>query len=132
MKKQERLRRESEWVKARLRCSPENVFEQIFEVIKADIKTFGELSDNESCKIDRTRKNIYTFSHRNRLARFSMEGATFIAEPHCTDLDISDGAIRITMKWNEAKMRCDLIVDDKRISVHRISQMLLADILFPH
>ena len=128
MTEAERLERERDWVATRFNCTVDSVFQELVAVIKSDIASFVRLSGQDDCATNHIEDRKVTFARTNRVSSISTDGKTIKA-------GLTYGASRssgftITPKWNEAEMRCDLIIDGEKVSMYRASQKVIGDVLF--
>ena len=129
MTEAERLERERNWVAARFNCTVDSVFQELVAVIKSDIASFNRLSNQDDCTTNVVEANRkVTFSYANRVSSISTDGITISAGLRYGRSCLSD--FTITPKWNEVEMRCDLIVDGKKMSMHLVSQKVIGEMLF--
>ena len=128
MTEAERLERERNWVATRLNCTVDSVFQELVAVIKSDIASFNKLSGQDDCTTNHLEDRKVTFARANRVSSIFTDGSTIKAGLKYGNSCLSD--FTITPKWNEAEMRCDLIIDGEKVSMHRASQKVIGDVLF--
>ena len=126
----ERFERESKWVKARFECTIDSVFEALVFVIESDVASFNKLAGKEECTVNRLNEHEVTFRRGSRVAAVQTNGAGLYAQLF---LNRSQELKRtaIELKWNDVEMNCDLFIDGEKVSLHRASQKIIGDVLFP-
>ena len=129
MTESERLERERDWVRARFNCTVDSVFKELVAVIESDISSFNKLSGQDDCEINHLEDRKVTFRRGKRVSSLSTDGRTIHVGYMFGNSRLSD--LTIKPKWNEAQMRCDLLVEGETISTHRASQKVIGPVLFP-
>ena len=130
MTDKETTKHESEWVKARFNYTAEKVFEQLVTVIESDIRAFSKMDGSHDCEVNRIDASNYTFKRKERVAMLTIHDNMFKSTVHCGSVELSDSKVEITPKWNEETLCCDLMMDGKKISIHRASQKIVGNVLF--
>ncbi len=128
MTDQERVDRERDWVSARFNCSTENVFKTLIAVIKSDVASFNKLSGSDDCRENRVDDLNWTFSRFGRVASVSTNGRAIRSVLEYNGCTLF--RIEIESRWNEDDMNCDLFIDGEKLSMHRVSQKIIGEVLF--
>ena len=125
------IQRESEWVKTRLNCTAEQVFDQLLTVIESDIRVFSKMNGSEDCEVTRDGERSCTFRRGTQMVNLAMHGSVFKSTAYCGNAVLSDSAVEIVPKWNDEELSCNLMMDGVEISIYRASQKIIGNLLFP-
>ena len=125
----ETLERERDWVEARFRCTVDAVFKTLIAVIESDIGSFSKMSGSNDCEINHVDDRNVTFSRMGRVSTVSANGRAIMAKHEYNGFELFK--IQIASKWNETDMHCDLFIEGQEESMHRASQKIVGDVLFP-
>lgn len=130
-------RKHKNWVEVRANCTQQGVFDRIVDVLGTDVKRFNALAKRKKKAI---RFYVKPFAQGKFIVR---PGTDEGVDQHYDDyvlihlqktcIAISrrmDPQFTIEPKWNEERLDCDLMVCKKRLSLSRISQKAIGDLLF--
>ena len=129
MTDKERLERERDWVRTRLNCTVDSAFKELVAVIESDIAAFNQLSGCDDCEVNHLEDRKVTFARGARVSCLLTDGRTIYVGHTFSNSHLS--GVTFSTKWNEAEMRCELVIGGETISMYRASQRAIGPVLFP-